>query len=122
RLVELLKQPNYSPYPVEEQVVSVWAGTEGKLDDIPTGDVRRFEGEFLRHLRLQQAGLLAQIAANQWTDEIKGDLGQAIARFKHTLLAAPTGVGVNEEEAEAMGRGVETQEQVRRVRRAPVQR
>ena len=43
RLVELLKQPNYSPYPVEEQVVSVWAGTEGKLDDIPVGDIRRFE-------------------------------------------------------------------------------
>ena len=47
RLVELLKQQNYSPYPVEEEVVSVWAGTEGKLDDIPVGDVRRFEGEFL---------------------------------------------------------------------------
>ena len=43
RLVELLKQPNYSPYPVEEQVVSVWAGTEGKLDDVPVGEVRRFE-------------------------------------------------------------------------------
>src|SRR5438046_2628580 len=43
RLVELLKQPNYSPYPVEAEVVSVWLGTAGKLDEIPVGDVRRFE-------------------------------------------------------------------------------
>ena len=43
RLVELLKQPQYSPYPVEEQVVSIWAGTTGKLDDVPVEDVRRFE-------------------------------------------------------------------------------
>ena len=56
RLVELLKQPNYSPYPVEEQIVSVWAGTEGKLDDIPVGDVRRFEAEFLQYLRHSQQG------------------------------------------------------------------
>src|SRR3954466_1516789 len=55
RLVELLKQPNYSPYPVQEQVVSVWSGTEGKLDDIPVGEVRRFESEFLAYLRHSQA-------------------------------------------------------------------
>src|SRR5205807_4231141 len=45
RLVELLKQPNYSPFPVAEQVISIWAGTTGKLDDIPVGEIRRFETE-----------------------------------------------------------------------------
>ncbi|MDI9580238.1 MAG: F0F1 ATP synthase subunit alpha, partial [Thermobispora sp.] len=47
RLVELLKQPAYSPVPPEEQVVAIWAGTEGKLDDIPVDQIRRFEREFL---------------------------------------------------------------------------
>src|SRR5512138_1143605 len=47
RLVELLKQPNYNPYPVQEQVVSIWAGTTGNLDDVPVEDVSRFEQEFL---------------------------------------------------------------------------
>jgi F-type H+-transporting ATPase subunit alpha len=122
RLVELLKQPNYSPFPVEEQVVSVWAGTEGKLDDVPVGDIRRFEGEFLRHLRHQHAGVMAQIASNEWNDDIKNALDEAIKKFKQQFLSETGGVVVNEEEAEAMEEGVETREKVRRVRRTPVQR
>src|SRR4029079_18136343 len=51
RLMELLKQPQYSPYPVEEQVVSIWAGTKGKLDKIAVADVLRFERERLDTLR-----------------------------------------------------------------------
>ncbi|GGM91128.1 MULTISPECIES: F0F1 ATP synthase subunit alpha [Terrabacter] len=51
RLVELLKQPQSSPYPVEEQVVSIWTGTTGKLDDIAVEDVRNFESELLEALR-----------------------------------------------------------------------
>ena len=51
RLMELLKQPQYSPYPVEEQVVSVWLGTTGQLDDVAVEDVRLFEQDFLDHLR-----------------------------------------------------------------------
>ena len=51
RLTELLKQPQYSPYPVEEQVVSIWAGTRGKLDDVPVEDILKFESELLDHLR-----------------------------------------------------------------------
>jgi F-type H+-transporting ATPase subunit alpha len=122
RLVELLKQPNGSPFPVEEQVVSIWAGTEGKLDEVPVGDIRRFEGEFLRHLRLAHGGVLAQIAANDWNDDIKTALDEALANFKQSFLAETGGVVVNEEEAEAMAEGVETREKVRRVRRTPVQR
>ena len=51
RLTELLRQPQYSPYPVEDQVISVWAGLNGLLDDVPVVDVLRFEQEMLEHLR-----------------------------------------------------------------------
>src|SRR5262249_24572431 len=51
RLMELLKQGQYAPFPVEEQVVSIWTGTTGKLDPVPTNDVRRFESEFLEFIR-----------------------------------------------------------------------
>ncbi|MEV0892754.1 F0F1 ATP synthase subunit alpha [Promicromonospora sp. MEB111] len=50
-LTELLKQPQYSPYAVEDQVAAVWAGTKGKLDDVAVDDVKRFESELLDHLR-----------------------------------------------------------------------
>jgi F-type H+-transporting ATPase subunit alpha len=58
RLMELLKQGQYAPFPVEEQVVSIWTGTTGKLDPVPTGDVRRFESEFLEYLRGGHQGVL----------------------------------------------------------------
>ena len=51
RLVELLRQPQYSPYPVEDQVVSVWAGLQGLMDEVPVDDVLRFEQEMLEYLR-----------------------------------------------------------------------
>lgn len=51
RLTELLRQGQYSPYPVEEQVISVWAGIDGQFDDVPVEDVLRFEQELLEHLR-----------------------------------------------------------------------
>ena len=50
RLVELLKQPQYQPMAVERQVVSIWTGTTGRLDEVPVEDVRRFEAEFLDYL------------------------------------------------------------------------
>ena len=50
RLMELLKQGQYSPYPVEQQVISVWAGTTGKLDDVPVDDVQRFEHDMLEYV------------------------------------------------------------------------
>src|SRR6187551_2018116 len=65
RLMELLKQPQYNPYPVVEQVVSIWLGTTGQLDDIPTHEVRRFEQELLDHLRRNHADLLDGIRESQ---------------------------------------------------------
>src|SRR5438034_7541237 len=61
RLTELLKQPQRSPLPVEEQVVSIFAGTRGFIDDIPTSDVRRFEAELLEYFRSQQPDVLKEI-------------------------------------------------------------
>ena len=119
RLVELLKQPNNSPYPMEEQVVSIWAGTEGKLDDIPVADIARFEKEFLQYMRNSHAGVLAQIAANEWDDNIVAALEEAIEHFKKLFMAEDTGIVVHEEEAEALPEGVETQEKVKRVKRTP---
>src|ERR1700732_2426437 len=61
RLVELLKQPQYHPFPVDEQVVSLWAGTGGYMDDVPIEDVRRFEAEFLDYLKRSHLGILTGI-------------------------------------------------------------
>src|SRR5215510_13306468 len=61
RMVELLKQPQYSPFPVEDMTVSLWVGTTGRLDRVPTDDVLRFEGEFLDYLRRSHARILSAI-------------------------------------------------------------
>ncbi|MEV4493042.1 F0F1 ATP synthase subunit alpha [Micromonospora coxensis] len=113
RLVELLKQPNYSPYPVQEQVVSVWAGTEGKLDDIPVGEIRRFESEFLQYLRHKHEGVLAAIADNKWGDDIIGSLDSAIAEFKQIFLGKEDERRVNEAPAKPL-EGEESRETVTR--------
>ncbi|MFG3599247.1 F0F1 ATP synthase subunit alpha [Micromonospora chersina] len=115
RLVELLKQPNYSPYPVQEQVVSVWAGTEGKLDDIPVGEVRRFESEFLQYLRHKHEGVLAGIADNKWDDDIIGSLDSAITEFKKVFLGKEDEVRLNEAPAAPL-EGEENRESVTRFR------
>ncbi|MDI5944186.1 F0F1 ATP synthase subunit alpha, partial [Micromonospora sp. DH15] len=115
RLVELLKQPNYSPFPVQEQTVSVWAGTEGKLDDIPVGEIRRFEAEFLQYLRHKHEGTLAAIADNKWNDEVISSLDQAIASFKQTFLGKEDAPRINEAPAAPL-EGDENRETVTRYR------
>jgi len=67
-----------SPMPVEEQVVSIYAGTNGYLDDLPTADVVRFESELLDHMRTTHSGLLHEIRTSGLPDE----LGDAIESFK----------------------------------------
>ncbi len=86
RLVELLKQPQYSPFPVEEQVVSLWAGTTGQLDDVPVEDIRRFENEYLDYLRRSYGGLLTAIReTNDLTDDNVNTLKEATDRFRRTF-------------------------------------
>ena len=73
RLTELLKQPQYSPYPVEEQVVSIWAGTNGKLDEVPVEDILRFERELLDYLGRNTEVLSTLRDTNVLSDETVAD-------------------------------------------------
>jgi F-type H+/Na+-transporting ATPase subunit alpha len=83
RLVELLKQPQYSPLPVERQVVSVWAGTGGYLDDVPIDEVRRFEDEFLDYVQRSHEGVYASIReTGQLNDDTATTLKDAIEEFR----------------------------------------
>ena len=84
RLVELLKQPLNSPMPVEEQVVSIFAGTKGYLDDVPVADVRRFESELLEFMRSRHGAMLADIKAKGLPD----DLGAVVQSFKDQFMAS----------------------------------
>ncbi|HTJ38721.1 MAG TPA: F0F1 ATP synthase subunit alpha [Dactylosporangium sp.] len=103
RLVELLKQPQYSPFPVEEEVVSVWAGTTGQLDDIPVSDVRRFEGEFLQYLRSNRKELLIAIAESRvLDDDTAAGLTDAVKSFKQAFAAKVDDVHVKEAPAKAL--------------------
>ena len=82
RLTELLRQPQYTPYAVEEQVVSIWAGTSGHLDDIEISDVLRFEAGFIEYLR-HKTSVLADIASSgKLEDDTVAALKSAVADFK----------------------------------------
>jgi F-type H+-transporting ATPase subunit alpha len=82
RLVELLKQPQYTPYPVEDQVVSIWAGTTGQLDDIATEDVARFEAELIDHLRRNDLVLPGIRETGKLEDDAIAELERAVAEVK----------------------------------------
>jgi F-type H+/Na+-transporting ATPase subunit alpha len=81
--VELLKQPQYSPFPVERQVISVWLGNEGCLDDVPVEDVRRFETGFEDELQRARPGIYDAIRE---TGELSEDtvvaLKDAVEQFR----------------------------------------
>jgi F-type H+-transporting ATPase subunit alpha len=85
RLVELLKQPLNSPMPVEEQVVSIFTGTKGYLDDIAVGDVRRFENELLDHMRTRHSSVLSGIRQDPKADVPK-DLADIVKSFKASFV------------------------------------
>jgi F-type H+-transporting ATPase subunit alpha len=82
RLMELLKQPQYSPFPVEEQTVSIWAGTGGKLDEVPVEDVLRFEAGLLDHLRRNTKILDVIRETSQLGDDTVAELEKAVVEFK----------------------------------------
>ena len=90
RLTELLRQPQYSPYPVEEQVVSIWAGTNGKLDEVPVPDILRFERELLDFLGRNTEVLTHLRETNVLSDELVVTLGEQVDAFK---LEFQTGEG-----------------------------
>ncbi|HAM13047.1 MAG TPA: F0F1 ATP synthase subunit alpha, partial [Microbacterium sp.] len=112
RLTELLKQPQYSPYPVEEQVVSIWAGTNGKLDTIEVEDVLPFERELLDFLRrnttildrLRETNVLdddtvaeLEKVVDDFVLEFRSGKGQAISKPGHEEVGAAEADDVNQE-------------------------
>lgn len=103
RLVELLKQPQYQPMPVEEQVVSIFLGTGGHLDSVPVEDVRRFETELLDHMRASEDKILAGIRDTQkLSDEAAEELEKVINNFKKGFAATGGASVVPDEHVEAL--------------------
>ncbi len=88
RMVELLKQPQYAPMPVEEQVAVIFMGTQGLLDDIRVEDVPAFERGFLAHLKANHTDILPEIASSkQISDATREKLVAAIEEFKKGFAA-----------------------------------
>ncbi|WP_308799749.1 F0F1 ATP synthase subunit alpha [Agromyces silvae] len=119
RLTELLKQPQYSPYPVEEQVVSIWAGTKGKLDEVPVEDILRFERELLDYLGRNTDVLTVLRDTNVLDDDTVAKLDSAVDAFK---LEFQTGEGkplasVGSEQFEAIAEEDVNQEKIVKGRR-----
>ncbi|MBV9313748.1 MAG: F0F1 ATP synthase subunit alpha [Pseudonocardia sp.] len=121
RLVELLKQGQYSPFPVEEQVVSIFLGTRGHLDSVPVADISRFEREFLDYMRRNEAGVLTEIRD---TGKLSDDCGQrlvdAVNEFKRSYTASDgSSVVPKEQQANAMDESETTRESVKVNKPAP---
>ncbi len=85
RLVELLRQPQYRPFPVADQVISVWAGTNGYLDDVPVSDVLRFESELLEYIKHNTSIISTIATTGAWDDDTATAVGRAIDNFKLTF-------------------------------------
>ena len=89
RLVELLKQPQYSPLAVEEEVVAIFLGTKGHLDSVPVADVARFESELLEHVKVSNQGLLDDIRdSKKLSEDAEVRLLEIIADFKRGFAAS----------------------------------
>ncbi|OLR91238.1 F0F1 ATP synthase subunit alpha [Actinokineospora bangkokensis] len=114
RMMELLKQGQYSPVAMEEQVVSIFVGTKGFLDDVAVDDVRRFETELLDNIRHRHAGILDEIRTDKkLTDDNIERLQAAVQEFKKSFTAGdgtPLGTG---DQADAMAESEVGQETVK---------
>src|SRR4051794_5368062 len=121
RLVELLKQSQYSPFPGAEEVVSIWLGTSGQLDKVPVGDIRRFETEFLDHLRRNENGILDEIRdtgklPDETIERLEGVVRDFTGRF--TTSDGST-IAPKDEPVDAMDEDDEDRESVKVNRSAP---
>ena len=103
RLVELLKQAQYEPQAMEREVVSVWAGTTGRLDDVPVEDIRRFDAEFLDYVERNKAEILDAIRSTaDLSDDTVSVLEATIEEFKHQFSTSSGQLLVNDEPVEAI--------------------
>ena len=119
RLTELLRQPQYSPYPVQDQVVSIWAGTNGKLDGVPVEDVLRFERELLDYLGRNTEILNTLRDTNLLDDDTKKALDAAVDKFSEGFLTGeghPLNAAGKEQFAEIEPEDI-AQEQIKKQKR-----
>ena len=119
RLVELLEQSQSNPFPIEREVVSIWAGTTGALDDIPVADIRRFERdlhEYIQHNAKQIFDTIVETGT--LPDDTVEELKKAVAEVKQEFRTSEQ-IAAAEEETEAMSAEDVGQHTVTRVRPAP---
>jgi F-type H+/Na+-transporting ATPase subunit alpha len=119
RLVELLKQPQYQPQAMEREVVSVWSGTSGQLDDVPVEDIRRFDAEFLDYIQREQPGILETIRqTSDLSDDTVTTLKSAIATFKRQFTTHTGEMLIKDEPVAALSEDDIDPTQITRTRRA----
>ena len=83
RLTEILKQDQYAPLSVEQQVLSIYVATSGQMDSVPVGDVRRFESELLQFVETNHGSILKSIREKKALDDaLKGQMTAALGEFK----------------------------------------
>ena len=112
RLMELLKQSQYSPFPMEEQVVSIWAGTKGKFDDVEVEDVRDFEAQLLEHLR-HNGGVLETIrTTGKFESATEEELSSILDQVKQDFLAGKGEGAARTDENRRLDAGEIEQEQI----------
>ncbi|XAS77750.1 F0F1 ATP synthase subunit alpha [Dermatophilaceae bacterium Sec6.4] len=103
RLMSLFRQPQNSPYAVQDQVVVIWAGTTGQLDDVAVEDIGRFEEEFLDYLRREDKGILDSIRETlKFDDDSRNALESAIKSFKKQFHATDDKSGAGTESHDAI--------------------
>jgi F-type H+-transporting ATPase subunit alpha len=113
RLVELLKQGQYQPYPVEREVVSIWLGTTGKLDKVPVPEVRRFEREFLDYVARNHAASSTGSGRASRSGTTPSRPGARVEEFYGQFQTSDgETLRVKEDEAEAMDASERGQERV----------
>ena len=113
RLVELLKQGQFAPYAVERQVVSVWAGTNGYVDAVPVGEVRRFEVEFLDFVGRSHQGIYdAIVQTGKLGDDVVEQLKKAVAEFTEQFQTSDGEPLVRDTTSDPMDKGTEGQEKI----------
>jgi F-type H+-transporting ATPase subunit alpha len=119
RLMALLRQPAYSPYPVDEMTASLWLGTTGRLDRVPVDDVLRFESEFLDYLRRSHDGVLSTIReTGTFSDDTSSALESAYDSFlDHFETSEGESIKAGREEHEALEDEDVEQEQIVRQKR-----
>ncbi|MEH3067133.1 MAG: F0F1 ATP synthase subunit alpha [Aeromicrobium erythreum] len=120
RLMELFKQGQYAPFPMEQQVVSLWAGTQGKLDPVPVEDISRFEEEFLDYVKRSHEGIFSAIReTGKFDDDTASSLESAYEAFVEQFETSEgERISVGREEFEALDDEDVEQEQIVKQKRS----